>query len=432
MNWIDQYQRKRTTAEEVVKCIKSGDRVYIHPGCCTPEHLVEAMVARKDELENVEVCHVLTQGKAGYVEPGMEGHFRHRSFFTGANVRQAINEGRADQTHIFLGEVEDLYLSGDLPIDVALIQVSPPDEHGFLSYGVGVDITMSAAQVARIVIAQVNPEMPRVHGDCFIHINKITHVVEHSTPLLEMPQGTPDEVSMTIGRLIAERIEDGSTLQMGIGAIPDAFLAALEGRHDMGIHTEMFSDGIIPLVDSGVINNSKKTLHPGKIVSAFTLGTSKIFDFCDDNPFIEFHPCKYTNDPFIIAQNEKMISINSALGIDLTGQVFADSLGFDFYSGIGGQVDFVRGAAKSKGGKPFIAFPSTARNGTVSRIVTHIPPGTGVTTTRADVHWIVTEYGAVNLHGRSVGERAKLLISIAHPDYREELEAFARDRKWFA
>lgn len=430
MGWIDQYQRKRTTAEEAVKCIKSGQRVFVHPGCCTPEHLLTAMVARKDELENVEVCHILTSGKAGYIEPGMEGHFRHRSFFTGSNVRQAVNDGRADQMHIFLHEIEDLYLTGQLPIDVALIQVSPPDEHGFLSYGVGVEVTMSAAQVARVVIAQVNPEMPRVHGDCFIHISKITYVVEHSAPLLEMPQGEIDEVSRTIGQLIADRIEDGSTLQMGIGAIPDAFLNALEGRRDMGIHTELFSDGIIPLVESGVINNSKKTLHPGKVVAAFTLGTKKIFDFCHDNPIIEFHPCRYTNNPFIIAQNDRMVSVNSALGIDLTGQVFADSLGFTFYSGFGGQVDFVRGAAKSRGGRPFIAFPSTAKGGTVSRIVPFIEPGTGVTTSRADVHWVVTEYGAVNLHGKSVRERTRDLIGLTAPQFRDELEKFAREKKY--
>jgi len=388
------------------------------------------MVARKDELENVTVTHILTEGKAAYAQPGMEGHFRHRSLFIGKNVRQAVNEGRADQTHIFLGEVENLWLSGQLPIDVVLIQVSPPDEHGFCSFGVGVDITMSAAHCAKTVIAQVNPQMPRVHGDCFIHVSKLTHVVEHDAPLLEMPQGTPDEVSMKIGKLIADNIEDGSTLQMGIGAIPDAFLFALEGRKDMGIHTEMFSDGIISLVESGVINNSKKTLHPGKIVAAFTLGTRKIFEFCDDNPIFEFHPCKYTNDPFVIAQNDKMVSINSALGIDLTGQVFSDSLGFMFYSGFGGQVDFVRGAAKSRGGKPFIAFPATAKKGTVSRVVPYIPTGTGVTTTRADVHWIVTEYGAVNLYGKTVRERAKALINVAAPQFREELEKFAKEHKY--
>jgi len=430
VNWINQYERKRTTVEEAVKVIKSGDRVYIHPGCCTPEYLVEAMVARKNELRDVEVCHILTQGKAGYTEPGCESHFRHRSFFTGANAREAVNEGRADQTHVFLHEIEDLYLSGELPIDVALIQVGPPDEHGFCSFGVGVDITMSAAQVAKTVIAQVNHEMPRVHGDCFIHISRIHHLVEHTAPLLEMPQGTPDDISMKIGQLIASIIEDGSTLQMGIGSIPDAFLVALAGRRDMGIHTEMFSDCIIPLVESGVINNYRKTLHPGKIVAAFTLGTKKIFDFCNDNPLIEFHPCRYTNDPFIISQNDRMVAVNSALGVDLTGQVFADSLGFKFYSGFGGQVDFIRGAAKSKGGKPIIALPATAKNGAVSRIVPFLPQGTGVTTTRADVHYVVTEYGVAYLHGKTVRERAKLLIGIAAPQFHDELEKFAKEKKY--
>jgi 4-hydroxybutyrate CoA-transferase len=430
VNWIDQYQCKRTTAEEAVKIIKSGDRVLIHPGCCTPDYLIKAMVARKDELEDVEVCHILTQGRAGYTEEGMQKHFRHRSFFSGGNVREAINSGRADQMHIFLGEIEELFISGQLPIDVAIIQVSPPDEHGFLSYGVGVEITMTGAQTAKSVIAQVNPQMPRVHGDCFIHVSKITHIVEHSAPLLEMPQGEIDETSNKIGKLIAEQIEDGSTLQMGIGSIPDAFLVALEGRRDLGIHSEMFSDGIIPLVESGVINNSKKTLHPGKIVAAFTLGTKKIFDFCNDNPLIEFHPCKYTNNPFIIAQNDKMVAVNSALGIDITGQVFSDSLGFSFYSGFGGQLDFIRGAARSKGGKPFIAFPATAKDGTISRIMPFAQPGTGVTTTRGDVHWVATEYGAVNLHGKSVRERVALLVSIAAPQFREGLEKFAREKKF--
>jgi acetyl-CoA hydrolase len=430
MNWIDIYNRKKTTAEEAVKAIKSGNIVLIHPGCCTPEPLVDAMVARKNELENVRVVHILTQGKAAYTQPGMEPHFRHQSFFTGSNVRQAVNDGRADQTHIFLGEVENLWLKGYMVIDAVLIQVSPPDEHGFCSFGVGVDVTMSAAHNAKVVIAQVNSHMPRVHGDCFIHVSKLTHVVEHEMPLLEMPQGTPDDVSMKIGQLMADNIEDGSTLQMGIGSIPDAFLYALSGRRDMGIHTEMFSDGIIPLVESGVINGTKKTLHPGKIVSAFTLGTKKIFDFCDDNPFIEFHPCHYTNNPFIIAQNDKMVSVNGALGIDLTGQVFSDSLGFMFYSGFGGQVDFVRGASKSKGGKPFLAFPATAKEGKMSRICPHLPIGTGVTTSRADVHWIVTEYGAVDIWGKPVRERAKLLISIAAPQFREELEKFAKEHKY--
>jgi 4-hydroxybutyrate CoA-transferase len=430
MNWVDIYQSKKTTAADAVKAIKSGNTVLIHPGCCTPEHLVDAMVARKNELENVRIVHILAEGKAEYAQPGMEPHFRHQAFFIGHNVRKAVNEGRADATHIFLGEVEDIWLKGRMTIDVVLLTVTPPDEHGFCSLGVGVDITLSAAHSAKTVIAQVNSHMPRVHGDCFIHVSKLTHVVEHNTPLMEMPQGTPDETSMKIGQIIADNIDDGATLQMGIGAIPDAFLSALGGRRDMGIHTEMFSDGVISLVESGVINGSKKTLHPGKIVSAFVLGTQKVFDFCDDNPILEFHPNKYTNDPFIIAQNDNMVSINSALGIDLTGQVFADSLGFMFYSGFGGQLDFVRGASKSKNGKPFIAFPATAKEGKASRICPHLPIGTGVTTTRGDVHWVVTEYGAVDLWGRPLRERVKLLISIAAPEFREELEKFAKEHKF--
>jgi 4-hydroxybutyrate CoA-transferase len=431
MSWIDIYQSRKATAEEAVKAIKSGDTVLIHPGCCTPEHLVDAMVARKNELEHVRIVHILAAGKAAYAEPGMEPHFRHQAFFIGHNVRKAVNEGRADATPIFLGEVENLWLQDRMQIDVVLIQVSPPDEHGFCSFGVGVDITLSAAHCAKTVIAQVNSHMPRVHGDCFIHVSKLNYVVEHEALLMGMPQGTPDETSVKIGQLIADNIEDGSTLQMGIGAIPDAFLTALGGRRDMGIHTEMFSNGVIPLVESGVINGSKKTLHPGKIVSAFVLGTQQVFDFCDDNPILEFHPNKYTNDPFIIAQNDKMVSLNSALGIDLTGQVYADSLGFMFYSGFGGQLDFVRGASRSKGGKPFIAFPATAKEGKASRISGNLPLGTGVTTTRGDVHYVATEYGVVDLWGKTVRERAKLLISIAAPEFREELERFAKEHKYF-
>jgi len=431
MNWIDDYQRKRASAEEALKVVKSGDRVYIHAGCAEPEHLVKKLTARKDELENVEIVHLLTAGAAGYASPEMAGHFRHRSFFTGDNVREAVNAGRADQTHIFLGEAEWLFTSGQLPIDVALIHCSPPDEHGFLSFGVGVEITKSAAKVAKCVIAQVNPEMPRILGDSFIHVRKLDYVVEHSQQILEWPQGQPDETSRAIGQHIANLIDDGSTLQMGIGAIPDGVLSNIGNKNDLGVHTEMFSDGVVDLVEKGVINNEKKTLHPGKIVASFMLGTHRCFEFADNNPLIELHPSRYVNDPFIIAQNDKMVAINSALGVDLTGQVNSDSFGHYFYSGIGGQVDFIRGAARSKGGKPIIALPSTAKKGTISRITHTMPLGTGVTTSRGDVHWVVTEFGAVNLHGRSVGERARLLISIAHPDFRAELEGFARQRKWF-
>lgn len=431
MKWIDQYDSKKMTGEEALKVIKSGDRVYIHPGCAEPEHLVTHLTARKDELENVEIVHLLTVGKADYVNPEMEGHFRHRSLFTGANVRKAVNEGRADQTHIFLSEAEYLFTSGQLPIDVALIHCSPPDEHGFLSYGVGVETTKSAAESAKIVIAQVNPQMPRIMGDNFIHLRKITHVVEHSAPILELPQGQPDEISRAIGGHIADLIDDGSTLQMGIGAIPDGVLFNIGNKNDLGIHTEMFSDGVIDLVEAGVVNNDKKTLHPGKIIASFILGTQRCFDFADDNPIIELHPSKYVNDPFIIAQNIKMIAINSALSVDLTGQANSDSLGTYFYSGIGGQVDFIRGAAHSKGGVPIIALPSTAKDGKISRIAATLPEGTGITTSRGDIHWVVTEFGAVNLHGRSVGERAEMLISIAHPDFKAELEDYARGKKWF-
>ncbi|UCC79075.1 MAG: acetyl-CoA hydrolase/transferase family protein [Candidatus Zixiibacteriota bacterium] len=431
MNWIDLYERKKAGGEEALKIVKSGDRVYIHAGCAEPEHLVKHLTARKDSLENVEIVHLLTVGTADYVNPEMEGHFRHRSLFTGTNVRKAVNEGRADQTHIFLSEIEDLFTSGQLPVDAALIHCSPPDEHGFLSYGVGVEITKAAAECARCVIAQVNPEMPRILGDNFIHLRKITHVVEHSAPILELPQGQPDDISRAIGGHIAGLIEDGSTLQMGIGAIPDGVLFNIGNKNDLGIHTEMFSDGVIDLVEAGVVNNEKKTLHPGKIVASFMLGTRRCFDFADDNPIIELHPSKYVNNPFIIAQNDRMVAINSALSIDLTGQANSDSLGTYFYSGIGGQVDFIRGAARSKGGKPIIALPSTAKSGTISRIAAVLPEGTGITTSRGDIHWVVTEYGAVNLHGRSVGERAKLLISIAHPDFKSELDNYARGKKWF-
>lgn len=431
MNWIDEYQKKRVSAEEALKIVKSGNRVYIHAGCAEPEHLVKVLTARKDELENVEIVHLLTVGAADYASPEMAGHFRHRSFFTGKNVREAVNQGRADQTHIFLGEAEELFTNGQLPIDVALIHCSPPDEHGFLSFGVGVEITKSAASAAKCVIVQVNPEMPRILGDNFIHVKKIDYFVEYSQPILELPQGQPDETSRAIGRHIAELIEDGSTLQMGIGSIPDGVLFNIGDKNDLGVHTEMFSDGVIDLVEKGVINNEKKTLHPGKIVASFILGTQRCFEFADNNPIIELHPSRYVNNPFIIAQNDKMVAINSALGVDLTGQVNSDSFGHYFYSGIGGQVDFIRGSARSKGGKPIIALPSTAKGGTISRIAHTLSAGTGVTTSRGDVHWVVTEFGAVNLHGRSVGERARLLISIAHPDYRDELDAFARERKWF-
>jgi acyl-CoA hydrolase len=414
-------------ATEAVEAIRSGDRVYIHPGCAEPEILVKALVARAPELHDVEIVHLMTLGAAGYVAPGMEKHFRHNSLFTGPNVREAIHSGRADFTPIFLSEIPRLFIDRTLPIDVALIQVSPPDEHGFLSFGVGVDCTKAAAESARTVIAQVNQCMPRTLGDSFIHLSKVHYLVECETKLLELPQeerSSPE--SRAIGANMAELIENGATLQIGIGAIPDALLEFLGTKRDLGVHTEMFSDGIIRLVEAGVVNNERKTLHRGKIVASFMLGTQALYDFVDNNPLIELHPSDYVNDPFIISRNDKMVAINSALQVDLTGQVCADSLGHLNYSGFGGQLDFVRGAARSRGGKAIIALPSTARGGTLSRIVPALSPGAGVTTTRGDVHYVVTEHGVAHLHGRTVRERATALIGIADPRFREELSFEAR------
>ena len=430
MNWMDIYRRRVTTAEEAVASIRSGQRVWIHPGCCTPKPLVDAMVARAPELENVEVIHILTLAQAPYVEPGMERHFRHRALFTGGNVRQAVNEGRADFVPIHLHEVPKLITDGLIEVDVCLIHVSPPDEHGFCSYGAGVDATKTAVEHSGTVIALVNQQMPRTLGNSFVHVSKLTHVVEVDQPILELPMTT--EVSDTarqIGENIASLIPDGATLQMGIGEIPDAVLLYLEGKKHLGVHTEMFSDGLVDLFEAGVVTNERKTLHRGKIVTSFVIGTRKAFSFVDNNPFMEFHPNEYVNDPFVVAQNERMVAINSALSVDLTGQVCADSIGTKIYSGFGGQLDFIRGAARSKGGVPIIALPSTAKGGTLSRLVDTLLPGSGVVTTRADVHYVVTEFGIANLYGRSLRERAAQLIAIAHPDFRGELEAAAARRR---
>jgi len=423
--WRRLYRSRLTTPEDAVDCVRPGGRVYIHPGAAEPETLVHALIERAPRLANVEIIHLLTLGDAGYVRPGMEGRFRHTAMFVGANVREAVNTGRADYMPISLSEVPRLFTSGLLPLDACLIQVSPPDEHGYCSFGVGVDCTMAAADVARTVIAQVNSEMPRTLGDSFIHVSKLNRIVEVSRPLLELPRRPANEMHRRIARHVAGLIEDGSTLQMGIGGVPDAVLACLGDRRDLGIHTEMFSDGVMELVEAGVVNNDRKTLHRGKIVSAFLMGSRRLYEFVHNNPIIELHPTEYTNDPFIIAANDRMVAINSALQVDLTGQVCADSMGTDIYSGVGGQVDFIRGAARSKGGRPIIALPSTARTGTVSRIVPVLDPGSGVVTTRADVHYVVTEHGVASLHGRTLRQRAEALIAIAHPGFREELFEFA-------
>lgn len=430
---LKSYASKVVTAEQAISIIKSGDKVLIHSNCAIPHKLINAMVDRCEMLENVEILHVLAVGDLPYLKPGMEKHFRHRSFFMGANVRQAVQEGRADYTPIYLYQYPLLFAKGVIKPNVALLHVSPPDEHGFCSFGVEVGITKTGAEKSDIIIAQVNPNMPRALGDSFIHISKIHYIVETDEPILELPMGEKglsaeqENVFTNIGMNIAELIEDGSTMQMGIGVIPDAVLKFLGSKKDLGIHSEMFSDGIIDLVDSGIINNSRKTLHPGKIIAGFILGSKRLYDFIDNNPSIEFHPQEYVNDPFIIAQNKKMVAINSAIEVDLTGQVCSDSIGPKFFSGFGGQVDFIRGAARSEGGKPIIALPSTTKNDTISRIVSSLKPGAGVVTNRADVHYVVTEYGVAQLFGKSIRERVHALIGISHPKFREELTAYAKN-----
>jgi acyl-CoA hydrolase/GNAT superfamily N-acetyltransferase len=428
--WNVRYEEKVRTPDEAVTAVQSGDHVFIGSGAAEPQKLVEALVKRANRVFGAEIMHIMTLGIAPYAEPKWGDNFRHNALFIGPNVRDAVQEGRADYTPIFLSEIPRMFETGRVPLDVALIQVSPPDRHGYCSYGVSVDVVKPGAENAGLVIAEVNEQMPRTLGDSFLHVDDIDFLVPVDYPILETAHPAPDEVAKNIGRHIANLVEDGSTLQMGIGTIPDSVLFFLREKKDLGIHTEMFSDGMMHLVELGVITNMRKTLHKGKVIASFCMGTKRLYEFVDNNPFIEFHPNSYTNDPFIIAQNDKMVSINSALEVDLTGQVCADSLGHYFYSGIGGQVDFVRGAARSKGGKPIIALPSTAADGTISRIVPQLKPGAGVVTSRGDVHYIVTEWGVAYLHGRTIRERALALISIADPKFRPELIKAAKELKF--
>lgn len=430
MSWESDYRSKLRTPEEALRSVRSGMRVYIQPGCAEPETLVEALLERAPFVREVEVLHLLTLGCADYVKPEMEGHFRHNAFFIGGNVREAVNDGRADYTPIYLSEVEELFESGAVPLDVALIQVSPPDPHGFCSLGVGIDTTLTAAKCARLVIAQVNDQMPRTYGDSFLHVGQIHLFVESSRALCELPQEKISDLHVEIARNVAGLIDDGAVLQTGIGGIPGAVLPFLTDRKDLGIHTELVSDGVIPLIEAGVITGARKTHKPRKIILGFVLGTKQLFSYVDNNPAFEFRPSAYTNDPLIIARNDNMVAINSALQIDLTGQVCSDSLGSYFYSGIGGQVDFLRGASHAKGGKPIIAMSSTAKNGMLSRIVATLTPGSGVVTSRGLIHFVATEYGVAYLHGKSIRERAKALIEIAHPDFRDELYAYCERTKW--
>jgi 4-hydroxybutyrate CoA-transferase len=435
MHWKEEYKRKTATAETAVKAIKSGNRVVIGHAYGQPQHLVKAMVANKDAYEDVEIVHMVSLSPAPYCSQEMQKHFIHNSFFVGVNSRQAVNEGRAKYTPCFFHELPRLFTNGVLPVDVTMCQLSPPDDEGYCSFGISVDYTKPAAEASKIIIAQINEQMPRTQGDAFIHISKLDYIVEHNEPLLELGRektgttGVEKEqyvakitAEMDIGRYCAELIEDGACLQLGIGAIPDAVLPFLEDKKDLGIHTEMFADGVVDLVEKGVVTCARKTLHPGKMVANFLMGTRKLYDFVHNNPMVEMHPVDYTNDPYIIGQNDKMVSINSCLQVDLLGQVASDTVGPLQFSGVGGQVDFVRGAARSRDGKSILAFPSTAGGGKYSRIVPRLDPGAAVTTSRCDVHYIVTEYGVANLRGKSVRERAKQLVAIAHPNFHEQLK----------
>ena len=429
--WQERYADKVVTALDAAKRIKPGDRVFFGSACGEPQALMRAMVEASGGLSDTEVVQVLTLGVAPYADPKHAGNFRANAFFIGNSLRDAVNQARADYTPIFLSRVPALFQTGRTPIDVAMIMVSPPDEHGFCSMGVSVDITKAAAENAKLVIAQCNKHMPRVHGDCFLHVNQIGLLVDHDEPLLEWPTfEVEDDVTQEIAQHIARLVPDGATLQLGIGRLPDAVLALLHDKIDLGIHTEMFSDGVMHLAKAGVLTGRRKTFHTDKIVGSFAAGSTALFDFIHDNPQIEMHPSDYTNDPSIIARHDNMIAINSAIEIDLTGQAVADSIGQWFYSGIGGHADFIRGAAMAKNGKPILAMPSTAqtKDGVTSRIVASLAEGAGVTTTRGDTYYVVTEYGVAYLHGRNLRERAMSLISIAHPDFRSDLLHQAKKR----
>ena len=418
---------KVNSALEAVSILKSGHNVYLHTAAATPIALVEAMSSRASELRNVSIYQMHTEGPAPYAEPEHEESFIINSMFIGGNVRKAHKEGRANFIPCFLSEVPIMIRSGVIPVDVAMIQVSPPDSHGFCSLGVSVDATKAAVDTAKIVIAQVNPRMPRTHGDGLIHLSKFTRYFEHEAELPEHPAHELTDVEQEIGQNVAELIEDGATLQMGIGAIPDAVLSCLGGHKDLGVHTEMFSDGVIPLIEKGVINNKFKTKHKDYLVSGFMIGTNKLYDFVDDNPMVRMLDIQYVNDTAVIRRMPKMTSINSAIEVDLTGQICADSIGTMMYSGVGGQMDFIRGASLSPGGKPIIALPSITGRGE-SKIVPLLKPGAGVVTTRAHVHYVVTEFGVADLYGKSIKQRAQALINIAHPSHREELSRAASER----
>ncbi len=415
------------TAKEAVKYVKSGDRVFVQSVSMTPHKLLEALCNRYEEVEDVELVHIHTEGAAPYVEPPYTQAFNHKAMFVGSNVRKAVSSGHADYIPVFLSEMPLLFRRGILPIDVAFIQVSPPDSHGYCSLGSSVDVTLGGLESAKVVIAEINPQAPRTHGDGIIHIREIDYAVEVDYPLHQVMPRESTEIETRIGQYIADMVEDGATLQMGIGGIPDAVLKQLGDRKRLGIHTEMFSDGLIDLVNKGIVTGEEKKVLPGKVTATFVMGSKRVYDFIDDNPMVVMKDAAYTNDTAIIRQNPKVTAINSAIEIDLTGQICADSIGPRQFSGVGGQMDFIRGASLSPGGKPIIALSAATHKG-ISKIVPFLKEGASVTTTRAHVHYVVTEYGVANLYGKSLRERAKELIKIAHPDHQEGLEKAAFER----
>jgi 4-hydroxybutyrate CoA-transferase len=426
------YQSRTLTADEAVRKIQSGNRIFLTGNCSVPQKVLAALVEYAPNLSNVEICQALSVGPADYVSPEMEGHLRVNSMFISANIRKAIQEGRGDFTPVLLSEFPLLFKHKVLPLDIALVHVSPPDEHGFCSLGIEVGLTKSPAESAKMIIAEVNQQMPRTLGDAFIHVSRLNYIVPVDYPLPEMKMGAegPDEVTEKIAGFIADLIPDGATMQMGIGAIPDAVLKFLYNKKDLGIHSELFSDGVIDLVDAGVVTNARRSIHTGKITAGFIIGTQRLYKWVDDNPLIELHPTEYINDPFVVAQNDRMVAINSAIEIDLTGQVCADSIGPKLFSGVGGQLDFIYGASRSKGGVPILAMPSSnqMRDGSViSKIVPMLKQGAGVVTTRNHVRFVVTEFGVADLYGKTIRQRAQALINIAAPQFREELKAKAKE-----
>lgn len=429
MDWINRYQSRIVTAEEAVKQIHSNQRVFLTGNCSVPQKVLGALVDYAPNLEDVEIVQALTIGEDKYSAPEMAGHLRINTIFVSANVRKAVHEGRADFTPVLLSEFPLLFKNNILPLDVALIHISPPDEHGFCSLGVEVGLTKTAAESAKLIIAEVNQQMPRTLGDSFIHVSKLDYLVPVDYDLPETAMGAHggSEITQTIASYCAELIPDGATMQMGIGAIPDAVLKFLFDKKDLGVHTELFSDGVIDLVEAGVLTNAKKSLHPGKIIAGFLIGTKRLYQWSNDNPLIELHPTEYVNDPFVVAQNDRMVAINSAIEVDFTGQICADSIGPKIYSGVGGQLDFIYGASRSKGGVPILTLPSTAKNDAISRIVPTLKPGAGVVTSRNHVRYVITEYGIADLYGKTIRQRTKSLINIAHPKFRDELTAQAKE-----